>query len=63
MGGEATSLTAGNQRAVDEHNLGVAVVMHPALKFVQPLIPTFFGSGELDRLAPAFSVERMYDST
>jgi hypothetical protein len=48
MGGEATSLNAGNQKAVEEHDLGVAVVMHPGLKFEQPLIPTFFGSGELD---------------
>ena len=33
MGGEATVLTAANKKAVKELNIGVAVSMHPSLKF------------------------------
>lgn len=58
MGGGATGDNAGNQTAIDEYNLGAAVMLHPLARRTKTLIPSFYATGSRDSICPPGTVEK-----
>merc|ERR1712048_638852 len=63
MGGAASGLNAADTVAVSKYNLGAAVCLHPAQggQGAKTTIPTFYFTGTIDTIVPAFGVEAMYN--
>merc|ERR1719297_89277 len=50
MGGGATGDNAGNRSAIDVHNLGAAVLLHPVATRTKTLIPSLYTTGSADTI-------------
>ena len=60
MGGMAAHSTAANAKYVVNHNIGAAVILHPALAFAMPIkIPAFYAGGS-DDLISQLGANHMY---